>query len=112
MGSSSYLGGRGKGAEIRKKLNLDKIDKSDEKVEFFVTSKIVGISRILIEELFLKSVKRLKEKKFREKYTFKYENKDVESLVKRDVERGIIDILDAPNFWDILFSRVDIKGNR
>ena len=86
---TSYLYGKEKGEKIRKELRLDEIDGKDEKIEFFVSKEMSGINLACFVALFKKSIKKLSESKFREKYLFKYENEDIEKLVEFDVEAGI-----------------------
>ena len=102
---STYLSGLENGQNLRKLLKLDKVDKTDEKVEFFVSSKMTGISNLFFRGLFWKSVKKLKIKKFQEKYIFRYEDEDTKELVKIDVDYGTYSAMRKPTFWEKLFKK-------
>ena len=87
--SGDYFMGMDNGKEVKKKLGLDKIDKTDEKVEFIISFKIRGISDLFFIGLFEKSVKKFDVKKFKEKYIFKCEDSDMQDLIDLEVRIGI-----------------------
>lgn len=102
--NSTYLTGREEGKDVRKRLDLDKLDDLKEKeVTFFISDKITGINISFFLGLFSKSIKKLKEKEFRKKYKFEYSDEETQDLVEEDIEYGINEALDDRTLNEILF---------
>ncbi|MGL5356290.1 MAG: hypothetical protein ACRDAQ_07075 [Cetobacterium sp.] len=94
---SDYLNGRPEGEDARKNLKLDEKDKKDEKIEIFISNKLIGINISFFLGLFSKSIVKYKEKEFYEHYKFLYEDKETEKLVKKDIENGVKEALSHIN---------------
>lgn len=94
LSNSVYLTGRPEGEDVRRILKLDEEDKKKDEVIFQISKEITGINVSFFLGLFSKSVKDLSEAEFREKYKFKYENKETEELVKEDIMYGMNEALD------------------
>lgn len=99
---SDYLSGRDYAREARKKENLDTLDKNNTQIEIIIPNNLIGINISFFLGMFSKSIKKLGEAKFREKYSFVY-SKETLGLVKPDIERGIKEALDERTPRDILF---------
>jgi hypothetical protein len=81
---SWVMSGRPKGEHVRQRLQLDSEDTSEDSVEVEIPIDIIALNRSFFLGLFGKSVRTLKEEKFRKKYTF-----HGSPLALRDVEAGI-----------------------
>ncbi|MGL5544713.1 MAG: hypothetical protein ACRDB6_06365 [Cetobacterium sp.] len=94
---SDYLNGRPEGEDARKNLKLDVKDEKEEKVEIFISNKLIGINISFFLGLFSRSVVKYKEKGFYEHYKFIYEDEETKKLVEKDIENGIKEALSHIN---------------
>jgi len=78
------LAGREKGAEIRNRLGLDKIDKNQEHVEITIPENLYSINSSYFLGLFGPSVRSLGEAGFKENYTFTGDD-----IFKDNIDDGI-----------------------
>lgn len=78
------LSGRDKGQEMRKNLNLDKVDFSDELVDVFIPDIVYSINSSFFLGFFGPSVRFLTEEKFRGKYIF-----HCDAVLMKNVDDGI-----------------------
>lgn len=76
--------GREYGKRIRKKLNLDKIDVSDEKLKIQIDNEVYSINPSFFLGAWGESVRRLGEARFKEKYIF-----ECNDIIMENIERGI-----------------------
>ncbi|MGL4861782.1 MAG: hypothetical protein ACRC4T_01510 [Cetobacterium sp.] len=94
---SDYLNGRPEGETARKNLKLNEKDNKEEKVEIFISSKLIGINISFFLGLFSESIVKYKEKEFYEHYIFIYEDKETEKLVEKDIKNGVKEALSHVN---------------
>lgn len=82
--SAPVLSGREKGAEIRNRLSLDKIDKDHEPMEVIIPEELYSINSSFFLGLFGPSVKSFGEAGFKDKYIFMGND-----ILKDDIDDGI-----------------------
>ena len=84
------LSGVDRGKEVRKELNLDGIDLQSEKVYFTIPEDVYSLNCSFFSGLFQESLKKLGEKRFREKYQF-----ECTDIIRKNIEDGIFYILNT-----------------
>lgn len=87
--NSKILRGKNFGTQIRNKLKLDEIDKTEEQVIIIIPSDIWSLNSSYFIGMFEKSILLLGEEKFRKKYLFQYSN----NYILENIEQGIEDTL-------------------
>ena len=75
------------GKEARKYFNLDLLDSQSNVVTIVVPDDVFSVNSSFFSGLFQSSIKKLGEKKFRERYLF-----DCDSIIKLNIENGILNI--------------------
>ncbi len=86
---TSYSG-RPQGLEVRKDIDLDKIDNSDEEVEILIPSDTSSFNPSFFLGLFFKSISKLGVQNFKNKYKIKFEteSKVLIDILNKDIEDG------------------------
>ena len=87
--NSKILFGRDFGAQVRNKLKLDEIDKTEEQVTIIIPNDIWSLNSSYFIGMFEKSILLLGEEKFRKKYLFQCSN----NYILENINQGIDDIL-------------------
>lgn len=82
--SVKVLSGREAGKDLRRKLNLDSVDLSDEVVIVKVPDALYSINSSYFLGAFGVSVRALGEQQFRKRYTFQCSD-----IIRRNIEDGI-----------------------
>ncbi len=85
---SKIFSGRDNGIEARKKLNLDKLDKSPGQITISIPKDTWSINSSFFGGLFESSVITLREKGFKEKYIFKF---DDGTPLSKELEENILE---------------------
>lgn len=80
------------GEEVRKKLDLDRLDTQPDLVVFSIPECVYSLNSSFFSGLFQKSIKRLKEQGFREKYQF-----ECSPVIRKNIEDGIFNIVNTLN---------------
>lgn len=86
------ISGRDRGIKLREKLKIDEKDSDEETYEFKIAKDVYSFNSSCFLGLFSDSIKKLGEKKFREKYQF-----DCSDLIKMNIEDGIRDAVNKVN---------------
>ena len=86
------ISGRDRGMELREKLKIDEKDIDEEIYEFEIAQDVYSFNSSGFLGLFSDSIKKLGEKKFREKYQFK-----CSELIRMNIEDGIRDAVNKAN---------------
>ena len=86
------ISGRDRGIELREKLKIDEKDNDEEIYEFKIAQDVYSFNSSCFLGLFSNSIKKLGEKRFREKYQF-----NCSDLIKMNIEDGIIDAVNKAN---------------
>lgn len=90
---SIILSGREKGEFLRKKINLDELEKDEEQIVIVVPDSIVSFNSSYFLGLFTPSIVKLKTKSaFFEKYKF-----ECDEYIRKDIEDGIEEALKTSN---------------
>lgn len=87
--NSKILSGRDFGTQVRQKLKLDEIDKTEEQVIIVIPDDIWSLNSSYFIGVFEKSIHYLGEENFRKKYLFQYSN----NYILENIEQGIADII-------------------
>lgn len=85
---SVVFSGRPRGIDIRKTLDLDAVDRSEEQVEVIIPPEVVSVNSSFFLGLFGKSVRALQRGGFMEKYKF-----SGSAAAMENIERGIDEAL-------------------
>lgn len=80
------ISGRDRGITLREKLKIDEKDNDEEIYEFEIAQDVYSFNSSCFLGLFSDSIKKLGEKKFREKYQF-----NCSDLIRMNIEDGIRD---------------------
>ena len=82
--------GRPQGEEVRNKLDLDQVDKSDEKIVFVIPEETTSFNPSFYLGLLFKSFKKLGVEKFSVKYSFEVdsENPEVVQTILENISEG------------------------
>jgi hypothetical protein len=99
---SSIFTGRPQGEEVRKILNLDDLDKSDDKIEFIIPDDTLSFNPSFYLGLLFPSYKKLRPEGFDLKYSFivNSDNIDIVRVINKDLldgKRNAINSLESPN---------------
>ena len=99
---SSIFTGRPQGEDVRKKLNLDKYDNSNDCVVFEIPDNTISFNPSFYLGLLFDSYKKLKLDEFEKKYSFKIKsnNEDILRVLNKDLadgKRNAINSLEVPN---------------
>ncbi len=86
------ISGRDKGIELRAKLKIDEKDNDEEIYEIEIAKNVYSFNSSCFLGLFSDSIKKLGEKKFREKYQF-----NCSDLIRMNIEDGIRDAVNNGN---------------
>lgn len=92
--NSKILSDRKFGMQVRKKMKLDEIDKTEEQVIIIIPGDIWALNSSYFIGIFEKSVHYLGEENFRKKYLFQCSN----NYILENIEQGIKDILYNLNY--------------
>ena len=92
--NSKILSGRHFGMQVRKKMKLDEIDKTEEQVTIIIPDDIWSLNSSYFIGVFEKSVNYLGEENFRNKYVFQCSN----NYILENIEQGIEDIFYNLNY--------------
>lgn len=84
--------GRDRGVNLREKLKIDEKDNDEEVYEFEIAKSVYSFNSSCFLGLFSESIKKLGEKKFREKYQF-----NCSDLIRMNIEDGIRDAVNKVN---------------
>lgn len=87
--NSRILCGKTFGIQVRKKMKLDDIDKTEEQVTITIPDDIWSLNPSYFIGVFEKSIHYLGEENFRKKYLFQCSN----DFIKENIEQEIEDIL-------------------
>jgi hypothetical protein len=82
--NSTVFSGRDRGMSVRKKIDLDSLDKNKDKINIIVPKDTISINSSFFLGLFGKSVRELTEQGFREKYIF-----DASNIILKNIDEGI-----------------------
>lgn len=82
------LSGVDVGVAAREAFNLNLLDSQDNIVTFFVPEDVFSVNSSFFSGLFQISLKKMGEKKFREKYIF-----ECDDIIMMNIENGIINII-------------------
>ncbi|MFV8379319.1 hypothetical protein [Flavobacterium sp. LB3R33] len=99
---SSIFTGRPQGEEVRKILDLDELDKSENEVEFVIPDDTLSFNPSFYLGLLFPSYKKLKPEGFDLKYSFivNSDNPDIVRVINKDLidgKRNAINSLESPN---------------
>lgn len=86
------ISGRNRGINLREKLKIDEKDNDEEIYEFEIAQNVYSFNSSCFLGLFSDSIKKLGEKKFREKYQF-----NCSDLIRMNIEDGIRDAVNKAN---------------
>ena len=82
-----FIGGEDLGYELRGKLELDKVDKGDESVEFVIGKKYFGVNHSFFYGLLYDSATILDREVFEEKYKVLSSNKDIVANFNENIDK-------------------------
>lgn len=86
--NSRVLSGRKEGLKVREKLNLDSIDKNEQKVTVIIPDDIISLNSSFFLGLFGPSVRLLNEFSFKNKYEFLCPD-FIQSSIEDGIERAL-----------------------
>lgn len=86
--NKKVLSGRDNGAALRKKLDLEKIEKEKDKITIIIPIEVYAVNSSFFLGMFGKSVRTLGKEEFEKKYYFK-----CNEVVKLNIEDGINDAI-------------------
>lgn len=89
------LSGRDRGEDLRKKLNLEKLEKENEIINIIIPEEVCSLNSSYFLGLFGHSVRLFGENKFLEKYNFQ-----CDELIKENIIDGISSALKEGNALD------------
>lgn len=107
---SSLFTGRPQGESARKEMDLDSLDKNQEKIEVKIPSGTSSINPSFFLGLFFPSIKNLGLKKFEEKFTFIFEdeNPTIRTILRSHIEdalRNASNTISKKNSFSIFIKR-------
>ena len=88
INNKKVLSGRDNGIELRKKLEIEKIEKENELIEISIPKDVYALNSSYFLGWLGKSVRKLGKEKFEQKYLFKSNE-----IIKLNIEDGINDAL-------------------
>ena len=83
------LAGRTNGENIRKKINLEKIESENEKIEIIIPNDVFSFNSSYFLGMFGESVKKLGKEKFEEKYQFNTNNESIKMNIKDGIDEAL-----------------------
>ena len=87
--SKKVLAGRTNGENIRQKINLEKIEKENEKIEIIIPNGVFSFNSSYFLGMFGESVKKLGKEKFEEKYQFNTNNESIKMNIKDGIDEAL-----------------------
>ena len=84
------LSGRGFGENVRREHNLNEIDKQDFVQEIVIPEDVYSLNSSFFAGLFQESLRKLGEKRFREKYLFRCTD-----TIRKNVNDGIFHVMNT-----------------
>ena len=87
--SKKVLAGRTNGENIRQKINLEKKEKENEKIEIIIPNDVFSFNSSYFLGMFGESVKKLGKEKFEEKYQFNTNNESIKMNIKDGIDEAL-----------------------
>ena len=87
--SKKVLAGRTNGEDIRKKINLEKIENENKKIEIIIPNDVFSFNSSYFLGMFGESVKKLGKEKFEEKYQFNTKNESIRMNIKDGIDEAL-----------------------
>ena len=87
--SKKVLAGRTNGENIRQNINLEKIEKENEKIEIIIPNDVFSFNSSYFLGMFGESVKKLGKEKFEEKYQFNTNNESIKMNIKDGIDEAL-----------------------
>lgn len=89
IGRKKVLAGRDNGEDIRQKINLEKIENENEKIEIIIPKDVFSFNSSYFLGMFGESVKKLGKEKFEEKYQFNTSNESIKMNIKDGIDEAL-----------------------
>lgn len=92
IANKKVLAGRTNGEDIRKKLDLEKIERENNKIEIIIPDEVFSFNSSYFLGMFGESVKSLGKEKFEEKYKFVTNNESIKMNIKDGIDEALNNI--------------------